>query len=303
LSEKGKDETFKLDFYDVTDIDCVLTNVALKKIEKELYNLPKSEFERIQNILKKAIDVEKGVVPRPNVTEENPDGLDLSLYKDESQLEKKTPQKRKATETNPSRTNATRSVKKSKRSAKKKTFSQKVQKPAAVYEDVEDDYDVEDDDCDDDDYVQTTSSKSPKKVADSKKNKSPTKVVVTSTGKGTANKTSSKVTIPAAPTISRSDRVVRRSIVEEIVEEKKANTNSLKSSNAKKPINNKTNTISVKTKKKEPVDPLAIAESPMPAAKLSSTKSSPKTPSSVTKTPKSGSVTAAVSRATRSGRK
>ncbi|CAO1391176.1 unnamed protein product [Diamesa tonsa] len=95
--EKVKPETsrvYKLDFYDVTDFECVLTTVDLEKMDKS-FGLPLSELQRIENILKKAIDVEKGVVPRPTVTEENPDGLDLSLYKDESQLDKASPRKRK----------------------------------------------------------------------------------------------------------------------------------------------------------------------------------------------------------------
>jgi hypothetical protein len=67
---------YTLDFYDVTDFDCVLTTVDLDKAEKS-YELSKEEQTRIANILKKSIDVEKGVVPRPTVTEENPDGCKL----------------------------------------------------------------------------------------------------------------------------------------------------------------------------------------------------------------------------------
>lgn len=78
------------DFYDHTDIECVLTTVELKRVDKGHLSLPKKEQARIESILKKAIDVEKGLVPRPELTEENPDGLDISLYKDESQIEKKS---------------------------------------------------------------------------------------------------------------------------------------------------------------------------------------------------------------------
>jgi hypothetical protein len=105
---------YTLDFYDVTDFDCVLTTVDLDKVDKS-YELSEDEQTRIASILKKSIDVEKGVVPRPTVTEENPDGcklfkmikytsliaywiflfvVDLSLYKDEAQLDK-FPRKRK----------------------------------------------------------------------------------------------------------------------------------------------------------------------------------------------------------------
>lgn len=91
LSEDKKDSSiFIPDFYDHTDIECVLTTVELKRVDKNQLRLPKTEKTRIENILKKAIDVEKGLVPRPNITEENPDGLDISLYKDESQIEKKS---------------------------------------------------------------------------------------------------------------------------------------------------------------------------------------------------------------------
>ncbi|XP_067640353.1 pneumococcal serine-rich repeat protein-like isoform X2 [Eurosta solidaginis] len=91
LSEDpNKSGVYIPDFYDHTDIECVLTTVELKRVDKGHLSLPKKEQARIENILKKAIDVEKGLVPRPELTEENPDGLDISLYKDESQIEKKS---------------------------------------------------------------------------------------------------------------------------------------------------------------------------------------------------------------------
>lgn len=39
-----------------------------------MYKLPKIELERIENILKRALDVEKGVTEKVSVTEEHPDG-------------------------------------------------------------------------------------------------------------------------------------------------------------------------------------------------------------------------------------
>lgn len=125
LSEiEGKADKYKLDFYDTTDIECVLTSLELSRLDKNNFQLSTKERERIENILKKAIDVETGAVPRPTVTEENPDGcklirttvytisncnllsVDLSLYKNESQIEKKLnstggakTNKRKSTET------------------------------------------------------------------------------------------------------------------------------------------------------------------------------------------------------------
>ena len=75
LSEKStKDNVYELDFYDSTDIECVLTSLELGKAEKSNFILSAKERDRIENILKKSIDVEKGVLPRPDVTEENPDG-------------------------------------------------------------------------------------------------------------------------------------------------------------------------------------------------------------------------------------
>lgn len=73
-STDGDAKMYTLDFYDMTDFECVLTTVDLEKVDGKVYSLPKEEETRIGSILKKAIDVEKGIVPRPTVTEENPDG-------------------------------------------------------------------------------------------------------------------------------------------------------------------------------------------------------------------------------------
>lgn len=72
--EKQNQSVYGLDFYDHTDIECVLTTVSLEKQAKGKFELTKGERERVQNILQKALNVEKGVAPRPDVTEENPDG-------------------------------------------------------------------------------------------------------------------------------------------------------------------------------------------------------------------------------------
>jgi hypothetical protein len=74
-SESGS-RNYTLDFYDITDFECVLTTVDLEKVEGKVYELPAEELARIESILKKAIDVQKGIVPRPTVTEENPDGCE-----------------------------------------------------------------------------------------------------------------------------------------------------------------------------------------------------------------------------------
>ena len=51
--------------------------------------MPLDERQRTDNILRRAIEVEKGVVDKLELTEEHPDGLDVSLFHDESQLKRK----------------------------------------------------------------------------------------------------------------------------------------------------------------------------------------------------------------------
>lgn len=73
-------DTYELDFYDATDMECVLTSLELHRLDKSNFRLATSERERIENILKRAIDVELGVLPRPTVTEENPDGCEYTFF-------------------------------------------------------------------------------------------------------------------------------------------------------------------------------------------------------------------------------
>lgn len=73
--------TYSLSYFDNTDFECVLTTVDLNKVEGKIYELEAAEQTRIESILKKAIDVEKGVAPRPTVTEENPDGCTKSHWR------------------------------------------------------------------------------------------------------------------------------------------------------------------------------------------------------------------------------
>lgn len=56
------------------EFDCILTNVTMVRVEKDRWKLPDHELTRIENILKRALDVEKGVAEQPSVTEEHPDG-------------------------------------------------------------------------------------------------------------------------------------------------------------------------------------------------------------------------------------
>jgi len=86
--ESGFD-VYTPDFYDNTDFECILTNLELEKLGRDRFGLPLVERQRTENILRRAIQVEEGVVDQLEVTEEHPDGLDVSLFHDESQLTKK----------------------------------------------------------------------------------------------------------------------------------------------------------------------------------------------------------------------
>lgn len=87
-------------------------------MDKGKFKLPSSEKVRTDSILKRALAVEKGDATPPSLTEEHPDGckdikyqllknqnnhcysvisVDLSLYKEESQLQKRKGKKRKST--------------------------------------------------------------------------------------------------------------------------------------------------------------------------------------------------------------
>lgn len=124
-------EIYTPDFYDLTDFDCILTNLDLERVDKGKYRLVNAEKERTDSILKRCLAVEKGEITNPSVSEEHPDGrkyinfilntffnvvyffneniglkdeiielflisVDLSLYKDEEQLKKRKGTKRKA---------------------------------------------------------------------------------------------------------------------------------------------------------------------------------------------------------------
>ncbi|KAF5288673.1 hypothetical protein FQA39_LY15315 [Lamprigera yunnana] len=94
--DKNDKELYTPDFYDNTDFDCILTNLNLSRAGKGKYKLPMAEKIRTDSILRRALAVEKGDAKPTSLTEEHPDGLDLSLYKEESQLKKRKAVKRKA---------------------------------------------------------------------------------------------------------------------------------------------------------------------------------------------------------------
>lgn len=87
-------EIYKPDFYDVTDMECVLTTLSLVRAPQGggAQVLSAKEHSRARSILERALRAEHQGQGANNIelTEEHPDGLDLSLYTDESQLEKKS---------------------------------------------------------------------------------------------------------------------------------------------------------------------------------------------------------------------
>ncbi|KAI5639505.1 muscle M-line assembly protein unc-89 isoform X2 [Phthorimaea operculella] len=96
-------ETYKPDFYDVTDMECVLTTLSLSRAPAGggAQLLKPAEEARAKSILERALKAEQSGAKNIEVSEEHPDGLDLSLYTDESQLEKKGGRKRGASKSSP----------------------------------------------------------------------------------------------------------------------------------------------------------------------------------------------------------
>ncbi|CAH0752366.1 unnamed protein product [Diatraea saccharalis] len=92
-------ETYKPDFYDVTDMECVLTTLSLQRASGGAQVLKPAEQARAKSILDRALEAEQSG-GKIELTEEHPDGLDLSLYTDESQLEKKS-RKRNSSKSSP----------------------------------------------------------------------------------------------------------------------------------------------------------------------------------------------------------
>lgn len=91
LANEGNDKNvYTVEYADYTEFDCILTNVEMQKVEKWKFRLPKAERTRIVNILKRAIDAEKGIMPSANYEEIAAEGIDVSLVgtAEEEQLEK-----------------------------------------------------------------------------------------------------------------------------------------------------------------------------------------------------------------------
>ncbi|KAL1139182.1 hypothetical protein AAG570_009241 [Ranatra chinensis] len=151
------------DFYDTTDFDCILTNLNLERVEKNKFRLPSEESQRTQSILKRAIDVEKGVVDNTTPTEEHPDGLDLSLYRNEDQLKKRRKKKTKSPKRNRTKSSS-RSTKKSPRSLPESTGEEDEDE-----EDNEEDEEEEEEEEEDDEEEEVEEEED--EVAETKKSK------------------------------------------------------------------------------------------------------------------------------------
>ncbi|GIY18397.1 poly polymerase tankyrase [Caerostris darwini] len=76
MSDKESD-IYIPDFYDQTDFECVLTNLRLKRLDKNKFQLPSEERQRTLNILQRALNVENGMdISQLQVTT---DGVDVSI--------------------------------------------------------------------------------------------------------------------------------------------------------------------------------------------------------------------------------
>merc|ERR1719336_2835590 len=90
--ENPEQDIYAPDFYDKTEFETILTSVELDKVlgKSKRMILPEEEQARIQKILQRAKDKAEGKLDLSDMqlTEDNPDGLDISLYKGEDQLDK-----------------------------------------------------------------------------------------------------------------------------------------------------------------------------------------------------------------------
>ncbi|XP_067142710.1 poly [ADP-ribose] polymerase tankyrase-like isoform X2 [Centruroides vittatus] len=72
------------DFYDYTDFECVLTNLRMRRADKNKYHLPNDEWKRTMNILQRALNVENGMdIPDPHQV--TMDGVDVSIVGNEEE--------------------------------------------------------------------------------------------------------------------------------------------------------------------------------------------------------------------------
>eukprot|EP00095_Tigriopus_kingsejongensis_P003980 maker-scaffold141_size315519-snap-gene-0.12 protein:Tk03980 transcript:maker-scaffold141_size315519-snap-gene-0.12-mRNA-1 annotation:"glutamic acid-rich protein" len=100
-------DVYAAEYYDKTEFETILTSVEMKKEDRKRFRLPQAELDRILRLLQRSVDKEAGKLEGPDLSEDNPDGLDISMYKDEDQLKeiekkkKKKQGKKKATPSKP----------------------------------------------------------------------------------------------------------------------------------------------------------------------------------------------------------
>jgi len=91
LKDNPKRDIFAPDFYDKTEFETILTSVELDKVlgKSKRMILPEEELTRINKILQRSNEKAEGKLDMSNfeLNEDNPDGLDISLYKGEDQLD------------------------------------------------------------------------------------------------------------------------------------------------------------------------------------------------------------------------
>ncbi|XP_052272329.1 poly [ADP-ribose] polymerase tankyrase-like isoform X2 [Dreissena polymorpha] len=95
-------DVYKIDFPDSTDADCILTNVKMERLEKDMYKLPMKEQTRVEEILHKALKKERGepvddiiIHGMSGSEEEEGEEEELEEEEKEEELEEETPKKSK----------------------------------------------------------------------------------------------------------------------------------------------------------------------------------------------------------------
>lgn len=85
-------DVYTPDFFDQTDFECVLTNLRMTRISKGRFRLSGDEKKRAQNILQRALNVERGVDQVPDPLMVAADGIDVSVVgkKEEEEVVLKT---------------------------------------------------------------------------------------------------------------------------------------------------------------------------------------------------------------------
>merc|ERR1712045_469576 len=91
LKDNPKRDIYAPDFYDKTEFETILTSVELDKVlgKSKRMILAEEELTRINKILQRSNEKAEGKLDMSNIelNEDNPDGLDISLYKGEDQLD------------------------------------------------------------------------------------------------------------------------------------------------------------------------------------------------------------------------